>query len=1776
MKKNFWVIAVTFLSITLLVNFKASAQFPNIALTATCNAFGGGTTPWNWQNINNGTWSACGIQDAFVWTTTPPNQSEWMEWAWSTPQSMGKIVIFHAQTTGRFLTGGTVQYWNGSAFVDYYTFTNLNQANCENTITFTNPITTTKMRIAKFQMTGTGQLSNPNFREIEIYNTHVYQVDAGISAVDSPALNVLPGMHQVAIRLMSYGSDTLKTVNINWSVNGAMQTTLPWTGTLTKNQNTSVSLGTFNFPNGVYTLKAWTSNPNNKLDSNRVNDTIKVTIISCNSLSGTLIVDKSGNGQFTDIPTVINALAYCGINGPVTIRIRPGTYTGRVVIPGTIPGVSATNTITLDGGSRDSTKLEVTASTPSQYAVIALNGADYITIKNLTLENLHATYACAVHFGAGADYNTVENCILRVSNTTTSSYAIPVIMSSSEAAPTGYGNSGNYNLIKNNVLIGGYYGFRMYGTSTAVHAMGNQVIGNTIQEFYYYGTYYYYIKNLLFQYNKVHKPRYAYAYGVMAYYTYNSVFDGNTINPGNYGLMLYYHQNTGTDSTVVSNNIITNFMNGTYQVGIYMYQPYRMHVINNSIWVDGTYSFVTSYGCIYNYGSQSSVIKNNIFKSTGNLPCISFNSANHAPGTIDYNNYVVKSTSLVAYDGGTYATLGLWRAGRPDQNMNSITLEPEFVDYKDLHLQLSSPRMLGTYYAFPKDVDGDNRCDISTTMGADEYHYVNLPPTAGFVSNDTACENSPISCWNKASANDVTKNNWYVNGVMKANTINFIYSPVSTGIDTVSLATRNCFGIDTFTKLITVVVPSKSPETEFVASKNRVKIGDYVRLNDLTAECPTSWQWEIVPDTVLDLITGLNKPAFTFLNGTNYNSQNPELVFNYSGLYDVSLKTSNGIGIGTTETKKDYISVVPAFLLCFGSDKTEEPEGFLYDNGGKIGNYLPNKFCTYSIQPCASEVNLNFIKFNLSSGDYVRLYDGVDNKGTPLWDKKQYPYGLGNANQASFPKEEDFFTAKSGSMYIEFETDASLVADGIEAVWNSAPGVFSAPVASFNVTDSNCNGSLVFFQNTSIGDFNKYFWDFDGNGVFESQQANPTWVYETDGFYNVRLIVVNCGGTDTFDKSILVFTSINQPTVDFEASNTRPNMGAEAVTLSGYASSYCVDTFSWIISPSSYIIKKGNLNSYTLDVIFNDSTCYDITLISGYQGMMDTMVKPCYVRPIEYCFPNFSYITTDIGISRVEFGDIDQYSECGKRPYEDFTATGNSTLLEQSVTYHFTISRNTNFNYIQRKIWVDFNIDGDFEDAGEMVASDPMSNSLVWTGSFTIPMTATPGRSRLRVGVAAINQPLGSCSILNNGEYEDYSVVLSKIITPPVIILYGASLMKIQECGSYSEPGATATNVLGQSVTVVISGTVDANVPATYYVKYNATDQFGNKAEEKVRMVIVEPDATIPDFTMIGNAYDTLVVHNTYSDPGYTVTDGCSGFDRVDVNSTLDVNVLGMYKITYTSYDKRGNAAVNNRYVTVIDNIPPVITVFDPDTIFIEVNTALNPRVLQITDNYYQTFSIATSGTFYQNFNTGLATSIGIYTLIYDAIDGSNNTARKTFWIEVGDQTSPLIVLNGSRIINICRYDTFAEEGYVVEDNVDANPKVVRAGTYFSDYMVNYDHGIYEIQYKATDESNNYSYISRLVYVSDTAECAMSIMEAGQKGYKVYPNPSQGLINIEMQAIESGSVEVFSALGQRVYSKEFRNSKLLQLDLRHLESGMYSVRLSGNGESYYTNINIAH
>ena len=322
---------------------------------------------------------------------------------------MNKITIHAGESANRFLGGGTIQIWNGSAWVNHSTFTQSTGV-CNYDINFP-AISTTQLRIVDIVVTGT-QSSNANFREIQIWSAPSGTNDAGVASIDSPYTYCSAGNFDVKATIRNFGVNQISGVTVNWSVNGSLQTPLTYTSLLDTAGGSGasaaqVTLGTYSFPSTPIVIKAWTSLPNSVVDTSRGNDTSTVT--KSPSMGGIYTINPTGSGStnFTTFAAAITALNANGVCGPVIFNVAAATYTVTTPITiGNINGTSAINTITFEGTS--AVNRIITGSIASS-AVFILNASKYVTLRNLTIENTNAAPAGLCVTGTHRFIN-INNC----------------------------------------------------------------------------------------------------------------------------------------------------------------------------------------------------------------------------------------------------------------------------------------------------------------------------------------------------------------------------------------------------------------------------------------------------------------------------------------------------------------------------------------------------------------------------------------------------------------------------------------------------------------------------------------------------------------------------------------------------------------------------------------------------------------------------------------------------------------------------------------------------------------------------------------------------------------------------------------------------------------------------------------------------------------------------------------------------------------------------------------------------------------------------------------------------------------------------------------------------------------------------------------------------------------------------------------------------------------------------------------------------------------------
>lgn len=169
------------------------------------------------ETLNNGNYGTCGTQQ--MWISGGQQAGQWIEFRWDDPYFFAGMQIFHAQNNTRFLCGFQLQRWENNNWVTHMNITNL-PMQCENMIDFDDPFMSDRIRIFNFTHCGS-QLSNANFREIEIYAFSADAEAESVSLVSNLGSSVcLMGSYPVNVRIRNNGPGLLGPLEVRVQMEG--------------------------------------------------------------------------------------------------------------------------------------------------------------------------------------------------------------------------------------------------------------------------------------------------------------------------------------------------------------------------------------------------------------------------------------------------------------------------------------------------------------------------------------------------------------------------------------------------------------------------------------------------------------------------------------------------------------------------------------------------------------------------------------------------------------------------------------------------------------------------------------------------------------------------------------------------------------------------------------------------------------------------------------------------------------------------------------------------------------------------------------------------------------------------------------------------------------------------------------------------------------------------------------------------------------------------------------------------------------------------------------------------------------------------------------------------------------------------------------------------------------------------------------------------------------------------------------------------------------------
>ena len=230
------------------------------------------------------------------------------------------------------------------------------------------------------------------------------------------------------------------------------------------------------------------------------------TSYTINSGSATSCIGASSTGtnftNWSDFTTYFNTYGITSTSKVTVLTDQVTTVTTSLTLTqNSTKPTSSTVRLIIDGNSK---KLSSSAS----YEVLGLNGIDYLSIKDLIVENSNTgSYQSCIRIYGGADYCSVKGCTLQISALTSGTTAGGAFLawasSASSLTSTSTTHNGTFDTIDNCLMrttnsnspgptyaIVDQQGSSYYSSSS--YPTNNTVSNCTIQNFYYMGIRNYY------------------------------------------------------------------------------------------------------------------------------------------------------------------------------------------------------------------------------------------------------------------------------------------------------------------------------------------------------------------------------------------------------------------------------------------------------------------------------------------------------------------------------------------------------------------------------------------------------------------------------------------------------------------------------------------------------------------------------------------------------------------------------------------------------------------------------------------------------------------------------------------------------------------------------------------------------------------------------------------------------------------------------------------------------------------------------------------------------------------------------------------------------------------------------------------------------------------------------------------------------------------------------------------------------------------------------------
>jgi gliding motility-associated-like protein len=585
-------------------------------------------------------------------------------------------------------------------------------------------------------------------------------------------------------------------------------------------------------------------------------------------------------------------------------------------------------------------------------------------------------------------------------------------------------------------------------------------------------------------------------------------------------------------------------------------------------------------------------------------------------------------------------------------------------------LTASSPQYVSIFNT-PGSYDVSLTINGSQTQTIQDYIQVHSKPTAAFVvADNTGCfpHCTDFTSTSTEGSGAIISWNWdFGDGTTSTSeTPNHCYSGAGIYSPVLSVADENgCFANITMPSLVTVT--NNFPNANIALSPEiTCSVPAMIAMtNSSTGGLPLSSSWDFGDGT----------------GGTTAGTASVNHTYSNPGVYQVCLTVEDTESCSNQECTTLTIldDPNPQFTVsdteaCAGQTiqftSTTNPipvsVEWDFDNNGTTDSTNPEASYSYAVagtyhpkltviySPSCSAIIENSIEIIVSPGLIVSfasaqtqsciapfqatLFSSVSGPGPYVYSWSVNGTGVGSSSNLaySFPSAGSYdvslMVTNPGGC-----SSTSTINDYIS---------ISTPSISFNHPETACYEELVAPTSISItggSSISSYSWDFDGDGIEDSDESNPSFAYNAQGSYFISVSIVTaqgCTASTTSSFPVLVQAPLS---TSFTSNYT--------TTCSANAIEFCIpavngNTYSWNFNDGTgWIIL--NPTETCIEHMYEDTGYFDLSIavINGTCNIADTLENYIYIEPpvalFDYSVNCVDNTTVSVGDQSIGANSID-------------------------------------------------------------------------------------------------------------------------------------------------------------------------------------------------------------------------------------------------------------------------------------------------------------------------------------------------------------------------------------------------------------------------------------------------------------------------------------------------------------------------------------------------------